>query len=126
MGAVPGVLVLMLLPPHMEQALVFLGQLGVIAGVSSEEANATRLLDRCLVLPMVLSALLQLLALEMVLRRRRESRLDVLLLADRSHTCTIEGRDIVAVLLLLLVTARQLVQVLLEQSMVAVRLLLLV
>ena len=84
-------LVLMLLPPHMEQALVFLGQLVVIAGVSSEEANATRLLDRCLVLPMVLSALLQRLALKVVLRRRRESRLDVLLLADRSHTCTIEG-----------------------------------
>ena len=60
----------------------------------------------------------------MVLRRRREIRLDVILLADRRHTCTIEGRDIVAGLMLLLVTALQHAQVLLEQSMVAVRLLL--
>ena len=58
------------------------------------------------------------------LRRRREIRLDVILLADRRHTCTIEGRDIVAGLMLLLVTALQHAQVLLEQSMVAVRLLL--
>ena len=54
---------------------------------------------------------------------RHESRLDVLLLADRCHTCSIEGRNIGAVRLLMLVIALKLVQVLLEQSMVAVRLL---
>ena len=58
MGAVPGVLVL---PPHMEQALIFLLQLGVIDCVSGEVANATRLLHRCLVLPMMLGSGLQLL-----------------------------------------------------------------
>ena len=57
---------------------------------------------------------------------RHESRLDVLLLADRSHTCSIESRDIGAERLLMLVIARQLVQVLLEQSLAAVRLLQLV
>ena len=62
MGAVPGVLVLVL-PPHMEQALILLVQLVAIVGVSSEEANAARLLARCLVLPMVLSALRLLLTL---------------------------------------------------------------
>ena len=62
MGSVPGVLVLVL-PPHMEHAFILLVKLVVIAGVFSEEANAARLLDRCLVLPMVLSALRQLLTL---------------------------------------------------------------